>query len=718
MTSIIRKSRDDYNNDLIKKLVNESSSSYSWWKIAKQLTGIKGDQSNIPPLLVNDNLIFDDIDKANEFNSFFATQTIVNDDGARLPELNVNAIPGQISNIVLRESEVEDILKILNPSKASGPDLISPRLLKASAGILKYPLCKLFNLSLEKATYPSQWKRANVTPVFKSNNSSDVKNYRPISLLSVISKVMERCVYKHIHNHLLEYNIITEHQSGFTKGDSAVNQLVSITNEFGRALDNGKEIRVIFCDISKAFDRVWHKGLLFKLKQAGISGNLLNWFENYLNGRSQRVVLNGSYSNWLPIGAGVPQGSILGPLLFILFINDIVTDVKAEIKLFADDTSLFLVVDTPTEAAETLNGDLHKIQNWAEQWLVNFNAKKTETMVISRKNIKPIHPTLYMNNQPLQSVNAHKHLGLIISNNGSWHDHIDYIVKKAYNRLNILRKNRMILDRFTLEKLYMAFIRPLLEYADVVWDNNNQTLINKLENVQLDAARIITGGTKLTSIQKLYEETRWESLATRRKNHKLVLFYKMFNKTTPQYLSNLVPDTITRRHEHNTRQANNLSNVFTRTNLYSDYFLSSTVRSWNELDLNIRSSKSIAIFKRLIRTQNDKIPVYYYVGNRIGQILHCRLRMNCSTLNSHLFFKNLVNSPNCSCGAIETTTHYLLYCPKYQIIRNELLESLADIPLEITTNLLIFGSAELSEELNILIFKTTQMYIIKSKRFI
>ena len=194
---------------------------------------------------------------------------------------------------------------------------------------------------------------------------------------------MERLVYKHIYNYLIDNNLITSHQSGFTPGNSAVNQLLCITNEFGRALDEGKEVRVVFCDISKAFDRVWHKGLLRKLESIGIRGSLLSWVKNYLSERKQRVVINNSTSSWRDINAGVPQGSILVPLLFIVFINDILTDINSTIKLFAVDTSLYLIVDDPQETAQTLNDDLVKLHAWSTKWLVNFNPQKTETMTIS-----------------------------------------------------------------------------------------------------------------------------------------------------------------------------------------------------------------------------------------------------------------------------------------------------------------------------------------------
>ena len=601
----------------------------------------------------------------------------------------------------------------LNPNKASGPDLVYPKLLKEGSQQLKYPLCKLFNLSLSLAIFPSDWKKANVTPVFKSNNSREVKNYRPISLLSIVSKCMERCIYKHVHNFLLNNHIITPNQSGFTKGDSAINQLVSITNDFGRALDNGKEIRVIFCDISKAFDRVWHKGLLFKLKQYGISGNLLKWFENYLSGRIQRVVLYGINSNWREIKAGVPQGSILGPLLFIIFINDIVVDIDGTIKLFADDTSIYLTVDTPQFCADILNDNLAKIHDWSEKWLVKFNPQKTESMIISRKLSKPVHPSLFMNNHEIQEVDSHKHLGVIISNNGLWHDHVDYILKKAYSRINILRKFRFILDRFTLERIYMSYIRPILEYGDVIWDSTNQSIVNKIENVQLDAARIVTGGNKLTSIQKLYD-AKWEKLSVRREKHKLILFYKMVNKVTPAYLQNLVPNQVANQHDYHTRQSENFLEFRTKTNFYADYFLPSTVKLWNKLPTVVRNSTSLNIFKNCLNRGTVKSPDYFYTGTRMGQVLHARLRMNSSALNSHLFARNIVDSPNCTCGQIETTSHFLLYCNKYNDLRNETIFSI-NYPVIHNVKLFLFGSEALNSDQNKDIFLKVQKFIIKSE---
>lgn len=218
---------------------------------------------------------------------------------------------------------------------------------------------------------------------------------------------MERCTHKHVYNYCISNNIVTPLQSGFVRSDSTSYQLTDIYNSFCEAVDHGKEVRIVFCDISKAFDRVWHAGLLHKLQCIGISGRFLDWFRNYLADRKQRVVINGSTSEFKLVESGVPQGSILGPLLFLIYINDIVWELNCNVRLFADDTSLFITVENPATAANILNYNLGRIYSWAGDWLVDFNANKTETMLLSRKRNKPFHPPLLMDNTVLNPGPEH-----------------------------------------------------------------------------------------------------------------------------------------------------------------------------------------------------------------------------------------------------------------------------------------------------------------------
>ena len=268
-----------------------------------------------------------------------------------------------LSSIELTIEEVQSTLKFLVTGKACGPDQINNQTLKELFIELAPVLTDLFNTSLLHCTVPDIWKKANVSPVHKKDDTSSVDNYRPTSLLSSVGKTMEKLIHKHVQNFLLHNNIITCFQSGFTAGDLSVNQLVELYNTFCQALDEGKEVRAVFCDISKAFDRVWHRGLIAKLKHYGICGPLLNWFNSYLTNRFQRVVIPGGVSGWLEILAGVPQGSILGPLLFIMFINDTVKEIHSNIRLFEDDTSLYIIIDFPDSAAQILNLDLERLYN-------------------------------------------------------------------------------------------------------------------------------------------------------------------------------------------------------------------------------------------------------------------------------------------------------------------------------------------------------------------
>ena len=207
-----------------------------------------------------------------------------------------------------------------------------------------------------------------------------------------MSKVFEKLVHKYIYGYLTGNNLLIANNSGFKHGDCAINQLVKLSDTILKSLDQGKEVRMVFLDAAKAFDKVWHAGLLFKLKQLGIEGSILNWIESYLSDRSQSVVINGSRSEILPLQAGVPQGSVLGPLLFLVYVNDINRDITSNISLFADDTSLFDIVHNPELTAQKLNEDLAKLQVWAAKWQVTFNPSKTEVITFSNKRKLINHP--------------------------------------------------------------------------------------------------------------------------------------------------------------------------------------------------------------------------------------------------------------------------------------------------------------------------------------
>ncbi|MCG8032736.1 MAG: hypothetical protein JAZ03_11255 [Candidatus Thiodiazotropha taylori] len=523
-------------------------------------------------------------------------------------------------------------------------------------------------------------------------------------------------MFKHLFNHLQANNVLSSLQSGFIPGDSTVNQLTYLYHTFCEALDAGKEVRAVFCDISKAFDRVWHAGLIYKLEAAGVTGDVLNWFKNYLAVRRQRVVLPGAASDWTYIRAGVPQGSILGPLLFLVFINDIVVDIGSHIRLFADDTSLFIVVNDPVNAADCLNSDLEKVSHWASTWLVTFNPSKSESLLISRKVNRPQHPPLFMQNVEINEVDSHKHLGLYLSQDCTWHQHIEFIKEKAWCRINVMRKLKFKLDRKSLETIYTAFIRPLLEYGDVVWDNCTQYEKNDLEKIQLEAARIATGTTKLISLNNLYKEVCWDTLDKRRHDHKLTLFYKMFNNLAPIYLSSLVPQQVNAVSRYNLRNSNDLKTIRTKTTLHYNSFLPSSIREWNNLPAEAKESTSVNSFKTFLKKDKQSIPIYYYYGNRKAQILHTRLRTNCSSLNLDLFVKNITDSPMCLCGSIENVQHFFFHCKFFQESRNILMNAVS-IHQTPTLKLLLYGDPALSRNDNEIIFRHVHEYILNTKRF-
>ena len=326
----------------------------------------------------------------------------------------------------------------------------------------------LFRNCFENQCCPKEWKKANIVPVHEKNYKQLIKNYRPLSLLPVCSKIFEKIIFNSLFKYLEDNNLLNGNHSGFRPGESCVHQLLSITHEIYKAFDANPslEVRGVFLDLSKAFDKVWRDGLMYKLKRLGICGKYYGLMHSFLNERHQRVVLNGQCSNWSKIKAGAWQGSILGPLLFLVCINDLPEGLITNAKLFADDTSLFSVVHDSTLSSVSLNNDLLKISQWAYQWKMIFNpdvSKQAQDVVFSRKGITTNHATVYFNNDPVIRENFQKHLGLFLDSKLNFSGQINQKIKKATKSINVIRKINLSSPRSSLLTIYKSFVRPHLD---------------------------------------------------------------------------------------------------------------------------------------------------------------------------------------------------------------------------------------------------------------
>jgi hypothetical protein len=671
-TDACRQAKTDYYDKMTDRLHDPTLSSKNYWKLIKSAMGNK-QSMGIPTMMENDVQIQEDQDKATILNDYFISQT-------KLPNTNVPLPPfdyiteARLDHIEITPVIVRNILLKLDVSKATGPDEISNKILKECASSICFPLSELFKKSLELGIFPSSWKEAMVTAIFKKQNRQLKANYRPISLLSCISKVFERIIYNTTYNYFRSNHLLNIHNSGFQRDDSAILRLLSLTDSIYQGLDNHDEILLVFLDVSKAFDRVWHKGLLYKLKQAGIHGALLSWFESYLLNRRQRVVVAGKSSNTKHTSAGVPQGSILGPLMFLLYISDLSSNLESRTSLFADDTTIIKHIDTnPHLTIASLNADLDRLQRWADLWKITFNPLKTVFIRVSNKLNKPPLNPLYLNRVVIREVDHYPNLGLIYSNKMDWKFHLENIARKVALRMAYLKRLQFNLPRSALTRIYLTMIRPIIEYGDIIYDNINISQTQTLEKIQRRAALICTGAYRHTEHRLLLDELGWDTLAERRKQHRLIAYFKIINGQAPAHLIASLPQTVENQSHYNLRNRDNLRPRFSRLKLSLHSFFPNTTRDWNKLPLATRESLSLNIFKHRISFNKQTNPYFAIHRGRAGMWL-ARIRMGLSGLNSHRFTYNMIPSPTCPLclDGIENTLHYLWVCPAHTEARDNL----------------------------------------------
>ena len=447
-----------------------------------------------------------------------------------------------------------------------------------------------------------------------------------------------------------------------------------------------------------------------------------------MSGRLQRVVLNGQTSSWRPALAGVPQGSILGPLLFLIYINDLPDELKSNAKLFADDTSLFSIVKDENESANALNYDLSQISKWAFNWKMLFNpdpSKPAQEVLFSRKKKTQSHPEISLNNIPVERSSYQKHLGLILDEKLNFKQHIDNAISKINKGIAVIKKLRYSLPRKSLITIYKAFLRPLIDYGDIIYDQPQiDSFCEKLESVQYKVALAITGAIKGSYREKIYQELGFESLKSRRWYKRLSCMFNIMNDKAPYYLKNIIPKC-----QQSTRLRNiRLPTFRCRTECFKNSFFPSTMNDWFNLDSTIRDSESVAIFKKRLFSFIHPIPSNVYnVFDPIGLKFLTSLRLGFSHLNEHRFrhnFQECIN-PLCACSLeTENTSHYLLHCHHFSQNRINLMNSVNfvfenfDILSDnIKTDVLLYGDPRLDGESNKIILEATISCIKTSQRF-
>ena len=515
-----------------------------------------------------------------------------------------------LDDIRTSQEEVLKHLRNVDISKACGPDNITNKMLKMSAESLSHPLSKLINKIFSTHQYPTIWKFGTIVPIHKKDKKCDPTNYRPVTLLSAVSKICEKVVFDRMFDHIKIHDLLYHKQSGFVSGHSTHDQLMAIVDHIHSNIENGKSVKAIFLDISAAFDTVPHNLLLCKLKAYGFRGPLLDLLESYLHNRKVEVRVNNSYSSPTDdeyINAGVAQGSLLGPLMFLLYINDIPDNIKSTMYLYADDSSLYCTIDHYNyhTAINELQEDLDNIGRWARTWGLEFKASKSWDVTFQSTLKKPpILPSLSLDSIYIPKTSSHKHLGVKVDEHLKvFKAHTDELARKYQNKTNTLKALSRVLKSRHLEKIYKTYILPIVDHGDLLYHSSTQLSLSRLESIHYRAACTVSGAIRGSCTVKVLKNLNWATLKTRFEYHSANYMYKANRNEKPSYVIDILdryrnptdPNTVNLRNTRLFRFPNNM------TSRYLNSPLLKIMKIYDNLDTDLKSSPSLAIFKSKLK---------------------------------------------------------------------------------------------------------------------
>lgn len=579
------------------------------WDIIKEVVGNKNSKYEIDEIVIDNKTCNDKQKITDAFNEYFINigPNLAKDfPSSNTQHLDYMGTPN-INSMYLTPTNPTEVINCLLKLKRSAPgiDELNPTIIKQIATLITNPLTYAFNLCFEQGIVPDELKIARVSPIPKKGDPLQPQNYRPISILPVFSKIFERLLYNRIYSFLHLNNILNSNQFGFRNGYSTEMALASFVEKITSALDKGQHTIGVFLDLKKAFDTVNFPILLDKLNHIGIRGKSLELIKSYLTNRKQAVTISSFKSDYKGILCGVPQGSILGPLLFLIYINDLPNALESSFPImYADDTNIFHSGDKLPEVENSLNRDLNSLSTWLSVNKLSLNLTKTHTMLFTLNNHIKLHkPKLKMNNIELESTNSTTFLGVIIDQTFTWSKHLTHLASKLSKSIGILKKASHAFNKSTLRMLYYSFLQPYFNYCILVWGNTADCHLQKLKILQKRAIRIISGAHFLahtTDLFAFHKTLKLNDLYLKR----IALFsYKLYSNQFPTTFTDEFATAVL-NHTHNTRSMTqrSLQTPLCRTTQKQKTLKYQSIKIYNEFLLpnNYHSFTSVNALKNAI----------------------------------------------------------------------------------------------------------------------
>ena len=545
-------------------------------------------KAGIPELTTPNGVAHTDVSKAEALNSFFCS--VFSKDDNMLPPTDFPVSSPDIpdTDLIISTDTVCKKLGALNSNKSAGPDNLHPRVLKELAPVISSSLASIMQKSLDTGTVPRNWKDAQIAPIHKKGSKSTVSNYRPVSLTSIPCKLMESIIRDHTMDYLEVNGLLCNQQHGFVRKRSCSTQLIKCLDMWTEALDAGLPLDVIYLDFSKAFDSVPHSGLIAKMIKYQINDKIVQWCSNFLTSRRQKVVLNGRSSQWGEVLSGVPQGSVIGPLLFILFVNDIPGVAHSLIQMFADDIKIFRSLLSPDDHSR-LQEDLSDLEQWANRNCMCFNPKKCQVLHLGRNNPEGQYNIC---GEAIEPSNLVRDLGVQVDKNLSFQEHIQLQVSKANRILGMLRRSFEHLDSESLVWLYKALVRPHLEYCHHIIHPRFKRDLKLIESVQRRVTKFLPG-LKDISYEGRLRRMRLPSMFYRLQRGDMIEVYKYLHG-----LYNIADLPFALEESHRTRgNCYKLKKIRCHGLVRQSFFSNRVFELWNSLPNQVVDAPSVNSFK-------------------------------------------------------------------------------------------------------------------------